>query len=73
MFSADVSLSVLGSVAAGSGSSGAGGGVVNIVQPIHPDITRTSNTKSNTGIPTASAYQCVPCSPGIQGEKNITK
>ena len=40
-------------VVAGSGSSGAGGGVVSIVHPIHPEITSTSRTKSRTGIPTA--------------------
>ncbi len=72
MSAAGVSLSALGSVA-GSGSSGAGGGVVSIVHPIHPDMTSMSNTKSSTGMPTANAYQCVVCSPGIQGEKNITK
>jgi len=41
----------------GSCSRGAGGGVVNIVQPIHPKITRTSTTKSRTGNPTAHSLQ----------------
>jgi len=44
-------------VVGGSGSSGAGGGVVSIVQPIQPEITRTSKTKSRTGIPTAKSCQ----------------
>ena len=42
---------------AGSVSSGAGGGVVSIVQPIQADITRTSRTKSRTGIPIAQSCQ----------------
>ena len=37
----------------GSGSNGAGGGVVSMVQPIQPEITKTNSTNSNTGIPTA--------------------
>ena len=41
----------------GSGSRGAGGGVVSIVQPIHPEITSTNKTKSSTGIPTAKSCQ----------------
>jgi hypothetical protein len=44
-------------VGIGSGSSGVGGGVVSIVQPIHPEITRTNKTKSRTGIPTAQSCQ----------------
>jgi len=37
----------------GSGSNGAGGGVVSMVHPIQPEITKTNSTNSNTGIPTA--------------------
>jgi len=69
---------VFSEVIAGSGSSGAGGGVVSIVHPIHPDITRTRRTNSRTGMPTA--ISCQPeavdglnlCRPGIQGEKKAT-
>jgi hypothetical protein len=53
-----------------SGSSGAGGGVVSIVQPIHPDITKTRSTKSRTGMPIAQCCQPVLSSPGMKGEKN---
>jgi hypothetical protein len=42
-----------------SGSSGAGGGVVSIVQPIHPDITKTRRTKRRTGMPIAHCCQPV--------------
>lgn len=41
----------------GSVSSGAGGGVVSIVQPIHPEMTRTSKTNRRTGIPIAHCAQ----------------
>jgi len=41
----------------GSGSRGAGGGVVSIVQPIQPAMTRTSSTKSRTGMPMAHALR----------------
>ncbi len=37
----------------GSVSSGAGGGVVNIVQPIHMQISSAATTKRKTGIATA--------------------
>jgi len=63
----------------GSGSRGAGGGVVSIVQPIHPEITRTNRTNSRTGIPTASSCHPVGVEglytlrPGIQGEKNAVR
>ena len=56
-----------------SGSSGAGGGVVSIVQPIHPEITRTSKTNSRTGIPMAHCCQPVFCRPGMKGEKNAAR
>lgn len=46
-------------VGRGSASNGAGGGVVSIVQPIQPDITRTSRTKSRTGIPIAHCCQYI--------------
>jgi len=46
-----------GAVGWGSVSSGAGGGVVSIVQPIQPAITRTRSTKSRTGIPMAHCCQ----------------
>jgi len=65
-------------VIAGSGSSGVGGGVVSIVHPIHPDITRTRRTNNRTGMPTAISCQPVAvdglnlCRPGIQGEKKAT-
>jgi hypothetical protein len=55
---AGVSLAVVGEALTFSGSSGAGGGVVSIVQPIHPEITRTRSTKSRTGIPIA--HHCHP-------------
>jgi hypothetical protein len=48
----------LGGVAV-SGSSGAGGGVVSIVQPIHPDITKTRSTNRRTGMPIAHCCQPV--------------
>jgi hypothetical protein len=56
-----------------SGSSGAGGGVVSIVQPIHPEITKTRSTNSRTGIPMAHHCQFEFWSPGMKGEKNATK
>ena len=65
-------------VIAGSGSSGVGGGVVSIVHPIHPDITRTRRTNNRTGMPTAISCQPVAVDglnlyrPGIQGEKKAT-
>lgn len=63
----------------GSGSRGAGGGVVSMVHPIHPEITRTSRTNSRTGMPTASSCHPVDVDglyilrPGIQGEKNAVR
>lgn len=63
----------------GSGSSGAGGGVVSIVQPIHPEITRTSRTNTRTGMPTASSCHPVGVDglyilrPGIQGAKKAVR
>ena len=59
-----------GSVA-GSVSSGAGGGVVSIVQPIQADITRTSRTKSRTGIPIAQS--CQNAESPMNGAKNATR
>ena len=56
-----------------SGSSGAGGGVVSIVHPIHPEITKTRSTKSRTGIPIAHHCQPVFCNPGMNGEKNAAR
>lgn len=56
-----------------SGSNGAGGGVVSIVQPIHPEITRTSRTNRRTGIPMAHCCQPVFCRPGMKGEKNAAR
>jgi hypothetical protein len=41
----------------GSGSRGAGGGVVSIVQPIQPAITKTSTTNNRTGSPMAHSLQ----------------
>jgi len=49
--------SLLGGGVTVSGSIGAGGGVVSIVQPIQADITRTSRTKSRTGMPMAQSCQ----------------
>lgn len=60
---------VLAGVLIFSGSRGAGGGVVSIVHPIHPEMTRTRRTKSNTGIPMAQSCQ-VLSKPGMYGEKN---
>jgi hypothetical protein len=59
-------------VVAGSGSSGAGGGVVSIVHPIQPEITRTSKTKSRTGIPTAKSCQVADNNP-TSGPKKATR
>ena len=73
-----VAVDVFADVIVGSGSSGAGGGVVSIVHPIHPDMTRTRRTNSRTGMPTAISCQPVAvdglnlCRPGIQGEKKAT-
>ncbi len=56
-----------------SGSRGAGGGVVIMVQPIHPEITSTRSTKSKTGMPIAHCCQPASCRPGMNGEKNATR
>ena len=69
----EVSLVDLDEVVGFSGSSGAGGGVVSIVQPIHPEITRTSKTNSRTGMPMAHCCHPVFCSPGMKGEKNAAR
>jgi hypothetical protein len=56
-----------------SGSSGAGGGVVSIVQPIHPEITSTRSTNRRTGMPIAHCCQPVLSRPGMNGEKNAAR
>jgi len=61
------------SVLTGSGSSGAGGGVVSMVHPIHPEITSTNSTNRRTGIPIAHCCQPEFSSPGMKGEKNAAR
>jgi hypothetical protein len=47
--------------------------VVSIVQPIHPDITKTRSTKRRTGMPIAHCCQPVLWRPGMNGEKNAAR
>ena len=56
----------------GSGSKGAGGGVVSMVHPIHAAITSTRRTNSRTGMPTAQSCQYAGMAPTI-GAKYATK
>lgn len=58
-------------VAIGSVSKGAGGGVVNIVQPIQPEITRTNRTNKSTGTPIAHSRACA--GKPVIGAKNAAK